>query len=214
MFSLRQKKVFGTMALLLAGFSLLTAAELKIATVNLEKLFREYYKTAIIEQDLAEQGKVYRNYIARQAEMLGKDEAEYRRQRDSSMNVALTAAEREKRSNAADVLEKSLRSRRAELEQYAADRAKALQEMAVKERAKVVEEIKNEIRRRAAIEGYAMVLDISGASMNETAIVIYSIEKLDITGKVLTELNRGAKTSAAKAKSDTTQATPTAPTDK
>jgi Skp family chaperone for outer membrane proteins len=87
--------------------------------------------------------------------------------------------------------------RRAELEQYAADRAKALQESARKERKKVIEEIRAEIRRRAAIEGYALVLDLSALSTNETNVVLYSIDTLDITDKVLTELNRSAKAPAA-----------------
>lgn len=203
MFFLFRLKNIICLCVLLAGCFALSAAELKIATADLEKIFRGYYKTAVIEKDLAEQGKVYRDYIARQASMLSKDEAEYRRQRDSSMNVALSEAERKKRADAADLLEKSLRSRRAELEQYAAERAKALQEMAAKERTKVLDEIKAEIRRRAAIEGYALVLDISAASMNETAMVLYSIDKLDITGKILEELNRGAKAAAPPAeKSD------------
>ena len=83
------------------------------------------------------------------------------------------------------------------LEQYAADRAKALQESARKERKKVIEEIRAEIRRRAAIEGYELVLDSSGMSTNDTSLVLYSIVALDITDKVLTELNRSSKAPAA-----------------
>ena len=174
----------------------LNAAELKVATVDLEKIFRNYYRTKIIDQDITEQGKVYRNYIARQAELLRKDEAIYREKRNASLNVALNPAERQKRQLEAQELEKSLKMRRAELEQYASDRAKALQELAAKERLKVIDEIRSEIRRRAVLEGYTLVLDVSGRSINDTALVLYSAEALDITEKILTELNRGAKKSA------------------
>ena len=169
------------------------AAELKIATVDLEKVFNNYYRTKIIDQNFSEQGKVYRNYIARQAEMLRKDELIYREKLNSALNVALTPAERQKREQEAQLLEKNLKMRRAELEQYAADRAQALQESAASERQKVIAEIRAEIRRRAAVEGYALVLDSSGRSMNDTSVVLYSAEALDITQKVITELNRGAK---------------------
>ncbi len=170
-----------------------TAAEARIATVNLEKAFNDYYKTKIIDNDFLEQGKVYRNYIARQAETLRKDEAEYRKQLDSALNVALAPAERQKRQAEAEKLEAALKARRAELEQYAADRARALRESAAAERKKVIGEIRAEISRRAAIEGYSLVLDSSGLSMNDTSIVLYSAPAFDITEKVIAELNRGAQ---------------------
>lgn len=186
-------KIFSTL-LLTALCGILTAAEgTRIATVNLEKAFNSYYKTRIIDQDFTEQSKVYRNYIARQAEQLRKSEQEFRKKLDASLNAALAPAERKRRQEEVQAMERNLKMRRAELEQYAADRAKALQESARKERKKVIEEIRAEIRRRAAIEGYALVLDSSALSTNETSVVLYSIDALDITDKVLTELNRGAK---------------------
>lgn len=186
--------------LLLIAFccgSLPASSPLRIATVNLEKAFNGYYKTKIIAQDFAEQNKVYAGYIARQAEQLRKGEQELRKKLDASLNAALAPAERQRRQNEVQTLERELKRRRAELEQYAADRAKALQESSRKERQKVIEEIRAEIRRRAAIEGYALVLDSSGMSINDTSIVLYSIDALDITDKVITELNRGAKAPAA-----------------
>ena len=93
------------------------AAPQKIATVDLTRLFKEYYRTKIIEQDFNEQSKVYRNYIARQAETLRKSETEYRRKVDESLNVALAPAEREKRRSEVQNMERELKRRRAELEQ-------------------------------------------------------------------------------------------------
>ena len=184
----------------LFALNTLQAAPQRIATVNLEKAFNDYYKTKVIDQDFAEQGKVYRNYIARQADQLRKDEQILRKKLDASLNVALAPAERQKRQEEVRNLEQTLRRRRAELEKYAADRAKSLQENARKERRKVVEEIRQEIRRRAAIEGYTIVLDSTGMSMNDAPLVLFSIDSIDITEKVITELNRGARTPADNSK--------------
>lgn len=168
------------------------ASAQKIATVDLEKVFRNYYRTKIIDQNFSEQGKVYRNYIARQAEILKKDEELYRQKRDSALNVALSPEERQKRQQEAAALERSLKVRRAELERYAADRAKVMKDTAARERKKVIDEIRAEIRRRAALEGYTLVLDASGKSLNDVPFVLYSTDSIDITDKVLAELNRGA----------------------
>ena len=188
-----RKVILAAAMFMLGGTMLLSAAPLKIATVDLTKLFKEYYRTKIIEQDFNEQSKVYRNYIARQAESLRKSEAEYRQKLDASLNVAMAPAEREKRRSEVQSLENELKRRRAELEQYAANKARALQKSAEEQRLKVIEEIRAEIRRRAAIDGYTLVLDKSAKSTSDAAIVLYSVDSLDITERVLTELNRGAE---------------------
>ena len=185
-------KTLLTALLIMLFISAAAAAEFRIATVNLEKVFNDYYRTKIIDKDLEDQSKLYRNYIARQAEQLRKDEEAYRQQLDASLNAALQPAERQKRQEEARQMEEALKKRRAELEQYASTRAKLLQENARKKRQQVIDEIKAEISRRAAIDGYALVLDSSGMTMNETSLVLYSIDKIDITGPVITELNRGA----------------------
>lgn len=188
----RSKIKSAVTALLLLAVLPVIAENMRIATVDLEKVFNNYYKTKIIDQDFAEQGKVYRNYIARQAENMRKSEAEYRKKLNESLNIALAPAERQKRQEEVKTLERNLKMRRAELEQYAADRAKALQESAASERKKVIAEIRAEINRRAAIAGYALVIDKSARGSSDTAIVLYSIDALDITDRVLKELNRGA----------------------
>ena len=198
MSSFLKKLALFAIAISIIGSTPGSGAEVRIATVNLEKAFNGYYKTKIIEQDFAEQSKIYRNYIARQAEQLRKDEQILRDKIDASLNVALAAEERKKRQEEAQNLEKNLKIRRVELEQYASDRAKALQESASTERKKVISEIQDEIRRRAAIEGYTLVLDSSGTTLNATPLILYSIEAIDITEKILTELNRGAQKSAEK----------------
>ena len=190
-------KILLTALLGVLFISAAAAAEFRIATVNLEKVFNDYYRTKIIDKDLEDQSKLYRNYIARQAEQLRKDEEAYRQQLDASLNAALLPAERQKRQEEARQMEEALKKRRAELEQYASTRAKLLQENARKKRQQVIDEIKAEISRRAAIDGYALVLDSSGMTMNETSLVLYSIDKIDITGPVITELNRGAAKPAA-----------------
>ena len=192
------RKILFSTVLLLSAYSIaLQASPLKVATVDLTKLFKEYYRTKIIEQDFNEQSKVYRNYIARQADTLRKNEVEYRQKLDASLNVALAPAEREKRRNEVRAMEQELKRRRAELEQYASDRAQALQKSAAEQRLKVIEEIRTEIRRRATLEGYTIVLDKSAKSTSDAAIVLYSADAVDITERVLTELNRGAGKPAA-----------------
>ena len=196
---LRKVLYSSLLALLLTAYDVQASGQ-KIATVDLEKAFNSYYKTKLIDQDFTDQSKLYRNYIARQAEQLRKDEQLLRQKLDASLNVALAPAERQKRQDEVNKLEQSLRMRRAQLEQEAADRAKSLQESAVRERRKVVDEIQTEIRRRAAIEGYTIVLDRTGKSMNDAPLVLFSADSIDITDKVITELNRGAKAAGASGK--------------
>ena len=204
------RKILLIFAVLSVSLLPLPGAEFRIATVDLEKAFNSYYKTKIIDNDFLEQGKVYRDYIARQAKLLQQEESEYRKVLDSSLNLALDPAERQKRQQEAAERERQLKTRRAELEQYAAERAKALRESAAAERKKVIAEIREEVRRRATIAGYQLVLDSSGLSMNDTAIVLYSVPAIDLTDKVIAELNRGAVKAPAEAPKTAAAAAPSA----
>ena len=55
----------------------------------------------------------------------------------------------------------------------------------------ILAEITKEVKRRATLEGYTLVVDKSGKTLNGIPSIIYYSSTADITEPVLTELNRG-----------------------
>ena len=81
----------------------LFAAEMKIAVIDMGRVFQEYTKTKVNEARLKKQAEIFKDYSTRLSDQLKKLQSEFKDLRDASQNMAYTAAEREnRRLNAAD----------------------------------------------------------------------------------------------------------------
>ena len=56
----------------------------------------------------------------------------------------------------------------------------------------ILRDIREEITKRSKSEGYTLVLDTAGESVNQTPLVIYQAGLPDITNDVLTAVNKDA----------------------
>lgn len=187
-----KKMVLG---LLLAAFAFgLQARELKLAVVDMEKIFREYYKSKVAEEAIKAQAEIYRNYVVKLNTEATKLTEQYKVALDGSQNIALSENERKKHAAETERLEREIKMKVAEREDYATGKNRQMQELELKKRNEVVEDIRNEVKRRSAAEGYDLVLDISGKTLNDIATVVHYNANMDITKEIITELNRSNKT--------------------
>lgn len=162
----------------------------RIGVVNLEKIFREYYKSRIAEDAIKQQAEVYRTYLMRLNDQLRTLKEEARAARLNSQNLALSEADRKAAVEKADAKARQVSQKEAEIELYATEGSASLRKVEQQKREAIMAEIQQEIRRRAAAEGYAFVLDSSGKTMNEQPTLLIYPESCDFTAAVLSELNR------------------------
>ena len=192
-------KKFGLWAAVCALATAGWAAELKIATVDLDKVFTAHPKTQAAEADLkkaeagieAELDKIKAEGLALQDEV-GK-------LREAAKNPLLSEEARmQKRSEAEDKLtelqEFELRARRTQ-----ETKLKQMREKVMKTRQGIVDELTEAVNHFAAAGGYDLVLDKSGLTMNAVPLVAYSSPALDVTDKLIAYLQATAKTAAAAA---------------
>lgn len=180
-------------ALLLTASALLKAADQKIAVIDMEKTFTEYYKTKISDANLNKQAEIFRSYADKLKKSYLKLDEEYRNLRDGSLNAALSATERESKRLSAQEKYRQLMAKKTELQQYDKEKQTHLKQEYERMRERLLGEIKKEIKRRCAIEGYSIVFDKSGKTLNNIPVVVINSAVMDITRKVLKDLNRGHK---------------------
>ena len=107
------------------------------------------------------------------------------------MNPPLRSeADRKAAVDKADAKARQVSQKEAEIELYATEGSASLRKVEQQKREAIMAEIYQEIRRRAAAEGYAFVLDSSGKTMNEQPTLLLCPPSSDFTAAVLTELNR------------------------
>jgi len=174
-----------------ALFCNIYAGETKIAVLDMDLIFQGYYKTKIADSTLKQQAEIYKAWIKKLNESLTKLEEEFKVVRDGSQNIALSASERETKRFEAQKKYREIREKQVELEQYTAEKTQQYKQLETQKRDDILAEITKEVKRRATLEGYTLVVDKSGKTLNGIPSIIYYSSTADITEPVLTELNRG-----------------------
>ena len=172
------------------------AAELKIAVIDMQKTFEEYEKTKTIEIKLNQQMEVFKEYSNQLNQQYQNLRKQYESARDDSQNIAYSDAERENKRQKAQQLYESLKLKEQEMTSYSESRKTQIRDMYTKLRDEVVAEIRKAVHNKAVLEGYTIVLDQSGESLNDVGFVIYVQPGLDITGEIIQDLNRGYRKNA------------------
>ena len=189
------KKLFLTLlsAAVFAGIVPLKADDLplKIAVIDMNRVFQEYNKTKINEAKLKKQAEIYKEYSTQLAQSLSKLRQEFVKLRDDSQNMVYTAAERENRRMNAQEKYRQAAAKEAELREYNRERQKQLRDEYEKLRSSILTDISNVVSAKCLAEGYGLVLDKSGRSLNYIPLVVYSSKMLDITESVIKTLNMG-----------------------
>ena len=184
------KKFFMVFLFLLCA--VLYAAESKIAVVDLEKVFREYYKSKIAEDTIRRQAGIYRDYMNKLANELKAAQETAENARADALNIGLSSAERAKAEKRASEAMRLVSEKRVAIELYRSGRTKDMQKLEADKREEIMNDIKAELRKRAASGGYSYVFDCSGKTTNgQGALLIYP-ESHNITAEVISNLNRGA----------------------
>lgn len=167
-------------------------AEQRIAVADVERIFREYYKSKIAEDVIRQQSEVYRAYLLKLKDELKKLEDALAVARDGAQNIALSDAERGAFEITVRRKGEELAIKRAEAEKYAVDKNKQMIKLELDKRAEVLDDIRAEVKRRAAAEGYDFVLDISGRTSNDISMVVYFNPAADLTAELIKSLNATA----------------------
>ncbi|HUI07759.1 MAG TPA: OmpH family outer membrane protein [Verrucomicrobiae bacterium] len=162
----------------------------RIVTVDLNKVFNDYYKTPIAQAKLKE---TVDTFTKEQDEMMAnykKGIDELNTLREEQEKSEYTAEVREqKRKAVAEKLAETQKLQR-DIEDYRASHQKILQEQTQRMRQTILKEINDVISKEAGDQGYQLVLDKSGNTLNGVPAVIYSQDSLEITDDIIKILNK------------------------
>lgn len=168
-----------------------SAAELKVAVVDLDKVFTAHPKTQSAEAELkkAEAGiQEEMDQIVAEGKGLEEDVAKLR---EAAKNPLLTDEARLKKSNEAeekltDLQDFQLRARRTQ-----ETKLKQMREQVMKSRQSIVDDLMAAVSDFAKAEGYDLILDRSGLTANLVPLVAYSSPALDVTDQLIEKLKAG-----------------------
>lgn len=194
------RKIFLLLAACAAAFSLYAKEESsapKIAVIDMGRVFDNYNKTKINEAKLKKQAEIFKDYSDNLSKSLEKLKEEFVKLRDASQNVAFSAAERENRRLNAQEKYRQVMAKEQELREYNQEKQSQLRDEYEKLRNGILTDISNVVSAKCLAEGYVLVLDKSGRTLNNIPFVVYSSNAMDITTAVIKTLNMGQTPPAA-----------------
>jgi len=175
-------RVITLTAVLVSAMAFSAEAQTKMATVDMKKIFNNYWKTSLESRKTE-----LRKEMKDMADGLEKAQTDYKQLLDQSNDQAISADERDKRKQAAADKLKEISTTKTTLEQFQRQAESQLADESQRMSGNLVVEIQKAVADKAKAGGYTVVLN----SANSEAFIYVSPE-VDITESVLGQLNAGA----------------------
>ena len=185
-------------AWLLAVLSVPALAQTKIATVDMDKLFRGYWKTKQAEALLNKRVAELQKEIKGMMDDLDKAQADYSQLLEQANDQALSAEERDKRKQAAADKLKDINERKAAIESFGRQAQSQMADQRQRMTASLASEIQKAIADKAKAGAYTLVVNSTAS-----AAIVYSSGDNDLTDATLKQLNVGAPIDVTQPEVDT-----------
>ncbi len=185
------------LALGLCGAAAAQDGKLKIATVDMQELFKEYHRTNEAQKQInVERARIQKENNERLATIreLDTDLQNMRKQLDdpsiSDSKKQTVYQEWQMKQNEGIALDRERR-------EFLQRRNQALNEKMVQRMKGILEEIRKLVEEQAKAEDYDYVFDKSGLSTSQVPFLLYTKDATDITGVLLKDLNKDAPADAS-----------------
>lgn len=179
-------------AVLLALASVGDAADQKIGTVDMTKVFEKYYKTiqsnAAIKLEAGDMEKEGKQMI----DNAEQHKTEWQKLVDKANDQAVSSEERDRSKKAAEQKYMELETDKQAITQFNQVATSRLREKQLQRRDDIVKEIRQILNIDAKAAGYTMVIDVSGQSQNMVPVILYTTGQNDMTDALIKELNSTA----------------------
>lgn len=177
--------------LALTGFG--PAAEVKIAVIDLKKVFDDYYKTKLADASIKDEAAGLDKDRKGMTDDYQKAIDDYKKAVEEANNQAISADEREKRKKEAEGKLIRVNDLEQSIKQFDRTARGNLEEKQRLAREKILVEIRNVVTEKAKSAGYTLVLDSAAEGLSRTPVIFYTAGvDNDLTAAVLAQLNSTA----------------------
>ncbi len=164
-------------------------AQMRVATVDLAKVFDSYSKAKEAAQRLKEAEKKAQDEVNARAESL-KGMQETLKKMDADRKVSgLSEADRAEKERVYSEKINEARNMEREITDFRDTKRRQLEAQAVRMRGGIVEEILKAVTEKVRADGYDLVFDTSGRNLNGVPTVVYAKESYDVSEAIITSLN-------------------------
>jgi outer membrane protein len=178
--------------LLFLPVSTFAQAPPKIGTVDLKKVFDNYFRTKLADAQLKERIASDENVLKGMLEDFEKLNEEFGRLSESAADPVISAEERERRKKNAERKLLELQELERTVTQFRRETVTRLEEQNKRMRERIIADIREEVTKQAKAGNFTMVIDTAAESRNHTPVLLYFTSQHDLTDQILEAINRAA----------------------
>jgi outer membrane protein len=165
-------------------------AQVKIGTVDVDRVMKEYHKTKEAEAKLNEATNAAKKEYDERAEAYKKALDEINKLNAQLDTPVLSADAKASKTRERDEKVASLKNMEREINDFRQTREQQLQQQMLRLREGIVKEITDVVMARGKSKNLDLVFDKSGASLNRFSPILFSPDSMDFTAEVIAELNK------------------------
>ncbi|MEI8063190.1 MAG: OmpH family outer membrane protein [Verrucomicrobiota bacterium] len=170
----------------------------RIATIDLNRLFTEYYKTPVASAKLKDTAELFNKEHDEMLAQYRKLVDDLNKLREEQDKTEYTPEVREQKKKAIQDKLTETQAMQRNIEEYRAGHRQMLDQQTQRMRQNIIKEIKEIVLKESRDAGYGIVFDKSGNTANGEPTIIYSQDSIDITEDMLKVLNKNKPTESPK----------------
>jgi outer membrane protein len=168
-------------------------AQMKVGTIDMKQVFDTYYKTKDAEAKINESRAQAQKELAERLDTFNKAQEQARKLNDEAGKSELSEKAKAEKVKGLNEKLQELGVMQREVQEFQQTRERQLSEQSVRSRNSLVEEINKIVSDVVKTNGYDLVFDKSGQSLNAVNVLVHSKESFDFTADVLNKLNADQK---------------------
>jgi outer membrane protein len=185
------KRILPALALVCA-LAMPAMGQTRIGTIDLRKVFDNYWKRQQAEAALKERGAAMDKELKGFMDDYTKTKEEYSKLIQGSQDQAKSQDERDKSKAAAESKLLEIKTSENTIRTYEENAKDQLDSQKKRMRDSLLQDIQTAISAKAKASNYTMVIDVQADSFNQTPVVLFNSGENDITEAILGQLNAGA----------------------
>jgi outer membrane protein len=168
-------------------------AQLKVGTIDMKQVFDSYYKTKDAEAKINESRAQAQKELAERLDTFNKAQEQARKLNDEAGKTELSEKAKAEKVKALNEKLQELGVMQREVQEFQQTRERQLSEQSVRSRNSLVEEINKVVSDVVKSNGFDLVFDKSGQSLNAVNLLVHAKESFDFTSDVVSKLNADQK---------------------
>jgi outer membrane protein len=165
-------------------------AEMKVGTIDMQKVFTAYYKTHEAEDKLKEAQKAYKDELDQRMDAYKKNLDSINKLNEEMNKPELSGASKDQKAQERDSKIAETKGLEKEISDFRATRERQIQDQLKRMRDGIVEEIMKVVNDQVKSQNYDIVFDKSGFSANNIVpVLLYVRDNYDFSESVITKLN-------------------------